>query len=62
MRIIAYIGLVCALLALVVGVVSRVTMTPINLLPGGLEAESFLAFTNTCLLVAVVFLLLERKK
>lgn len=59
MKIVAYIALVVAALSLVVGIISRFTLTPIGLVPGGLEARAILAFTNTCLLVAVVFILLE---
>jgi len=57
----ANIALVLAGISLVVGVVSRLMVMPIP--PGmhGLEAGAFLGFTNTCLLAAIAFLLLEKQ-
>jgi len=59
MKSIAYIAIVVAAISLVAGIISRVTFTPIAAVPGGLEAEALLAFTNTCLLTAITFILLE---
>ena len=59
MRIIAYIALAVAGVSIIAGLISRLTMTPISLAPGGVEAQTFLSFTDTALLVAITFILLE---
>lgn len=59
MKTIAYIAIVIGAISLVVGIISRLTVTPIAAVRGGLEAEALLAFTNTCLLIAITFILLE---
>lgn len=55
-------AVVLAIASLAVGIISRVTLSPLNFIPGGLEANALLAFTNTCLLFAVVLLLWESRK
>ena len=46
--------IVVAVIAFIAGIISRVTMQPLPIIPGGLEAQALLAFTNTCLLIAIV--------
>lgn len=62
MKILIYTALTIGAISLIVGIISRVTLTPITLVRGGLEAEAFLAFTNTCLLAAIALALLEMLK
>jgi len=57
MKAIVNISLVAAAISLVIGIISRLTITPIPLAPGkGIEAQAFLAFTNTCLLIAIALM------
>ena len=59
MKAIVNISLVVAAISLVLGIVSRLTLTPLPLAPGrGIEAQAFLAFTNTCLLIAITLTVL----
>lgn len=58
MKTIAYITVVVAVISLIAGIISRWTLTPIAFVPGGLEAQTLLTFTNTCLLFAITFILL----
>lgn len=63
MKAIVKIALVVALISLVVGIISRLTLVPVPITPGrGIEAQAFLAFTNTCLLIAIAFMLLQLLK
>ena len=58
----AYITLTLALISLILGIISRVTLIPIPLVAGsGLQANAFLRFTDTCLLFTVILILLEKK-
>ena len=50
MKNIIYACITVATVSFVLGLVSRVTLTPFQL---GLVANSFLRFTNTCLLFAI---------
>lgn len=59
MKAIAYIAMVIAAISLIVGIISRFTLVPVAMVRGGLEAQALLAFTNTCLLIAITFILLE---
>lgn len=59
MKTISKIAIVIGIISLAVGIISRIAMAPVGLVPGGLEAEALLAFTNTCFLVAITFILLE---
>ncbi len=59
MKAIAYIAIAVAAISLVAGIISRYTVTPLPIVQGGIEAHAFLAFTNTCLLIAVTFILLH---
>ena len=63
MKAIANIALVVAAISLIVGIISRLTLVPVPIAPGkGIEAQAFLAFTNTCLLIAITLTLLEIAK
>ncbi|MCM8801214.1 MAG: hypothetical protein NC912_04280 [Candidatus Omnitrophica bacterium] len=55
-------AIIVALVSLVLGIISRVTMFRLPLAPGGIGASAFLEFTNTCLLVAITFILLKISK
>ena len=58
----AYICLFIAGISLIMSLVSRFTLTPVNMLPGGLEASAFLQFTNTCIIIANTFFIVELLK
>ncbi|MEA3560994.1 MAG: hypothetical protein U9R31_04400 [Candidatus Omnitrophota bacterium] len=62
MKTIAYLAIVVGALSLIGGIISKWLLTPVALVPGGLEAGVLLAFTNTCLLVAIAFILLAMLK
>ncbi len=64
MRKVGALALVVAGISFILAVISRMTGQPIVLLPSGVQATTFLDFTNTCLLAAIAFILLElaRKK
>ncbi len=64
MQKVAALALVIAAISFVLAVISRITGQPIVLMPSGVQATTFLDFTNTCLLAAIAFILLElaRKK
>jgi len=62
MRKVANIVLVIGLISLILGIISRMTLIPIPIVPGsGIEANVFLRFTNTCLLLTIALILLEKK-
>ena len=61
MKAIANIAVVVAVISLVIGIISKLVLKPIALF-GGLDASAFLTFTNTCFLLAIVLILLERKQ
>ena len=58
MKTIAYIAIVVSAVSLIVVIISKLTLTPIAIVPGGLEAQALLGFANTCLLIAITFILL----
>jgi Flp pilus assembly pilin Flp len=58
MKKIAVTALIIGLVSLITGIISRVMITPLTIVPGGLEANAFLAFTNTCFLFAIALTLL----
>ena len=60
MKTIAYIAIGVAAISLIVGIISRLTITPVG--PAGIEAQAFLGFANTCLLVAITLILLGLAK
>lgn len=57
MRAITNMVIVVGAASLVIGIVSRLTMTPIAVVRGGLEAQAFLSFSNTCFLIAIILIL-----
>ncbi len=63
MKVVINILLVIAILSLIAGIISRLTLIPLPIAPGaGIEARSLLAFTNTCLLIAIALMLLQISK
>jgi len=57
MKQIAIISVIVAVVSLVVGIISRLTLRPIN----GIEAQAFLRLSQTLLLLAIALVLLEKK-
>ncbi len=58
MKAIANAVLLLAVVSLILGIISRFIMTPIPIIPGGgAEANIFLQFSNTCLLLTIALLL-----
>jgi len=62
MKAIGTVAMIIGIVCLIAAVVSRISMTPIMLVPGGLEAGAILAFANTCLLISIVLILSEMGK
>jgi hypothetical protein len=62
MKTVANIAIVLAVVSLVLGVVSRATMNPIPVFPGGLQAQALLMLANTFLLAAIVAILMQMAK
>ena len=60
MKVIVKISIIIAAISLVVGLISRLTLQPVG--PMGIEAQAFLRFANTCLLVAITFAVLQLLK
>jgi len=61
MKALVNIALVLAAVSFILGVISRLTVTPIPIVPkGGMEAQAFLQFTNTCLLAAIALILKKK--
>ncbi len=62
MRKIAYIVIVIGAITFIAAIISRYTLIPLALGPGGgIKAHSLVTFTNTCLLVAITFILLGKR-
>jgi len=53
-------SIIVAAISLIVGIISRATGQAVG--PMALESHAFLNFTNTCLLVAITFALLQLVK
>ena len=51
--------IIIAVVSLVIGVISRIALTPLIL---GLEANALLRFTNTCLFFAIALSLVQMLK
>jgi len=62
MRAIANLAIVAAMISLGLSVISRITLKPLAVVRGGLEAGALLAFANTCLLIAIIIILLDTQK
>ncbi len=60
MKVIVKISIIVAAISLILGIISRVTLQPIG--PMAIQAQAFLQFTNTCLLVAITFAVLQLLK
>lgn len=60
MKTIAYVVLIVGGISLIMGIISRLTLTPVG--AGRIEAQAFLAFANTCFLAAITFILLQMLK
>ena len=56
---VAGIALLVAGVSFILGLISRFMMQPLPFAPGGILAGTFVAFTNTCLLAAITFILLD---
>jgi hypothetical protein len=52
---------ILGLISLIIGIISRITFTPVYIVTGGLGASAFLAFTNTCFLLAILAILKDKK-
>ncbi len=61
MKGLAVIAIVVALVSIVIGIISRLMVQPIPV-ASGINAQSFLDFTNTCLLFAIALLVLGMAK
>jgi hypothetical protein len=57
MKKIAILVLVIAVISFAAAVYTKITLQPLYVLPGGLNSDNFLNFADTCLLLAIVFLL-----
>lgn len=62
MKAIATVTMIIGIVSLIAAVVSRITMTPVMVVTGGLGAGALLAFTNTCLLISIILMLGEMGK
>jgi hypothetical protein len=60
MKAIINIALVVAAVSLILGIISRFTAIPVHIGKTGIEAQAFLQFTNTCLLVAIALILKKK--
>ena len=63
MKVLVNIALVAAVVSLVVAVISRLSLRPLPIGYGvGIEANALLTFANTCLLIAITFILMQMSK
>ncbi len=62
MRKVAVLALVTAGVSFILALIARVTLNPCAVLPGGIKPAALMSFTNTCLLTAIAFILLEIAK
>ena len=60
MKYVVTIAITVAAVSLVTGIISRIMLVPVGTIK--LYAGAFLQFTNTCLLVAITFVLLQIRK
>jgi len=58
MKALGWISLIVAAISFVLAVASKVAGYPFAFLHGGITADNFLGFTDTCLLTAIAFILL----
>lgn len=57
----AQMAMALAVISLVLGIISRITLIPLPPGANGLEANAFLRFTDTCLLASILFVLLGKQ-
>ena len=66
MKNIANVAVAIGILSLVIGIISRFTINPVNfkgLIPGdGLAAHAFLEFASTCFLAAIALIMPSMEK
>ena len=62
MKKIGFLFLACGLIAFIIGTLSRITKSPVSFIPGTIEARQIFEFVNTCVLIAIAFLIAERLK
>ena len=62
MRVVTILALIGAGTSLILGVISRIMLKPIGLLPRGVAPATFLSVAQICLLIAIAFALLELVK
>jgi hypothetical protein len=60
MKAMVNIALVVAAVSLILGIISRFTVIPVQIGKTGIEAQAFLQFTNTCLLAAIALILKKK--
>jgi len=58
MKALGWISLIVAAISFILAVASKMVGSPFTFLRGGITADNFLSFTNTCLLTAIAFILL----
>ena len=58
MKTMTYIAIVVGAICLILGLISRLTFTPVPFV-GGIAPRTFLQLTNICFLIAITFILLE---
>ncbi len=61
MRILGIIFIIAAALAFIAGLVARLSLQPLQVLPAGVEPATLLSVTKVFLLAAIALLLLEKK-
>ncbi|MFH1640374.1 MAG: hypothetical protein ABIA66_00250 [Candidatus Omnitrophota bacterium] len=54
--------IVVGVLSILGGILSRITMQPLPLAPGGVEASVLLKLASTCFLLAIALLLVQSVK
>ncbi len=62
MKAIATVIMIIGIVSLIAALVSRITMIPIIVVPGDLEAGALLSFANTCFLISIIIILGEISK
>jgi len=62
MKMVVNIVIALGLISFVAGMLSRVSMIPLRFFPGTLSSGTMLAFTNTCMLIAIAISLAEKSK
>ena len=58
---IAYLFIGIGVIGLLAGAYSRFTVMPLYIVPGGLEAEAMVLGSNTCFVIAILLIMLEKK-